>query len=233
VIELPLVLVGGLLGSSHCVGMCGGFALSIGSGANSLGSNLRRQVTYSIGRIFTYACLGAIAGFGGMRLAQFASQGAPIAAILAAVAGVFLVYQGLQSAGVWKKGGVLGTHGPCLTGKFLATFLTTPGFIGPFLAGVFTGFLPCGLLYGMLALAATSQDLLFGALVMTVFGLGTVPVMVATGASSGLLSIAARRHMLRVAAWCVVITGVVTLARGASYLAAWTSGGSEGCPLCG
>ena len=57
--ELPLILLGGVLGSSHCVGMCGGFALSIGATAPNVMQNLTRQLIYSAGRVFTYGFLGA------------------------------------------------------------------------------------------------------------------------------------------------------------------------------
>ena len=80
-IELPLVFLGGLLGSAHCVGMCGGFAVSIGIGSRGLASNLRRQLVYTAGRIFTYSFFGIVAGYAGLwiaaqgeRLDQHASE---------------------------------------------------------------------------------------------------------------------------------------------------------------
>ena len=57
-IELPMVFLGGLLGSAHCVGMCGGFALGIGLGTPSFAANVGRQVIYTTGRVFTYALPG-------------------------------------------------------------------------------------------------------------------------------------------------------------------------------
>ena len=69
-IELPLLFTAGILGSTHCLGMCGPFALAIGSQAPGWKSNLLRQLVYSAGRIFTYASLGAMAGFGGWRLGR-------------------------------------------------------------------------------------------------------------------------------------------------------------------
>ena len=65
-IELPFVFLAGLLGSSHCVGMCGGFALTIGSAARLVRENLWRQTIYSAGRVFTYTWLGICAAYGGM-----------------------------------------------------------------------------------------------------------------------------------------------------------------------
>ncbi len=72
-IELPLVLVGGLLGSAHCVGMCGGFVLTLGSVAPSWRANLARQLSFGAGRLFTYIALGAAAGYGGFRFASTAA----------------------------------------------------------------------------------------------------------------------------------------------------------------
>ena len=62
-IEWPLLVASGLLGSAHCLGMCGPFALAIGSRSSDWRDNMRRQACYSVGRIFTYAVLGAAAAF--------------------------------------------------------------------------------------------------------------------------------------------------------------------------
>ena len=69
-IELPLVFLGGLLGSAHCVGMCGGFALSIGVGAKSFTANLQRQLVYTLGRVLTYSFFGVAAGYAGFWLSR-------------------------------------------------------------------------------------------------------------------------------------------------------------------
>ena len=101
-VELPLVLLGGLLGSSHCIGMCGGFAVAIGYGADRVLSNVARQVTWSSGRVFTYTFGGAVAGFAGAqagnRFSFTSMQG-----VLALLAGVLLIVQGLLSAGVLPR----------------------------------------------------------------------------------------------------------------------------------
>ena len=72
--------------------------------------------------------------------------------------------------------------------------LTARGTVEAFVAGLFTGLLPCGLLYGMLAYAASRHDLLEGLAAMTAFGLGTVPAMVAAGLGGSLLGMASRRR---------------------------------------
>ena len=231
-IELPLVFMTGVLGSSHCIGMCGGFVLSIGGSSPSVRTNLSRQAVYSLGRIFTYASLGAVAGFGGLRLASSASGRFNIPSILAGVAGALLIYQGLVGVGIIKRRGVSGAGGPCLGASMFASLLTTPGVLPAFLAGLFTGLLPCGLLYGMLTLAASTQDTLWGMVVMALFGLGTAPVMMLTGCSGSILGLVARRRLLYWAAWCVVLTGTLTIARGFGVTLPGLWNGPK-CPICG
>ena len=100
-----------------------------------------------------------------------------------------------------------------------------------FFAGVFTGMLPCGLVYALLGMAASQGELLHGALVMTAFGLGTVPAMVTLGSGAQLISPRNRQRLLRVAAACVVLTGILTIGRGVAF---WQAGANvaEACPLC-
>jgi len=118
-----------------------------------------------------------------------------------------------------------------LGGELLASFLKSPGARNVFLAGLFTGMLPCGLVYAFVALAASTGDLLRGAAVMAVFGLGTAPVMVLSGCGASILNQSARCYAFRVAAWCVILTGVVSIARGCGFFhfAGWEM---AGCPLC-
>ena len=175
--------------------------------------NLRRQLAFSGGRIFTYGFGGAVAGYFGHWLSR---QGAfametpmvGVQAWLAIVAGIVLVAMGLVTAGVlpnWIAARM--THVPCFSGKWLKTFLLAPGLGNAMLAGVFTGFIPCGLVYGFLALAASAAGPVRGWLTMVCFGLGTVPLMLLTGCGGSLLNLATRGRVLQVAAWCVVLTG--------------------------
>jgi sulfite exporter TauE/SafE len=198
-----------------------------------LSANVLRQIVYSAGRIFTYACLGAAAGYVGLRVEQSVSSMVNVSAVLATIAGVVLVYQGLRAAGVWRRKGVLPGTGNCLAGTLFGSFLNATGLSNAFFAGLLTGFLPCGLLYGMLALSASSASLWWGTAIMIVFGIGTVPVMVMTGLSGSLLSLAARRHVYRAAAWCVVVTGMITVARGFGHLHILPWFTATGCPMCG
>jgi hypothetical protein len=234
--ELAMIFVAGLLGSSHCIGMCGGFAMILGLDSRSRWRGLPRQCAYSAGRIFTYSTLGAIAGLLGHRLTSLglANSALRIGAGLCVLAGLFLVYEGLRAAG-WTLGRRANSNsacGGCFSGPLLSNFLRQQGLTAAFLGGVMTGFLPCGLVYAFLALAAARLNPLEGMAVMAAFGLGTVPLMVAAGVGSTLLSLAGRRRMLRVAAWCVVVTGLLTIVRGAGYLRADNPTQRPACPFC-
>lgn len=224
-----MVFLGGLLGSSHCVGMCGGFALSLGAGAANLRSNLARQLLYSLGRIFTYAAGGAAVGYGGWRIARDLPPLVHAQAWLCLAAGVLLMVQGLSAAGwlMWRR--TKSRRSGCLAAGLFAQYLRAPGWTNVFLAGVLNGLLPCGLVYAFLALATSRGTMLAGLVQMAVFGLGTVPIMVLSGCGGSLLSFAGRQRLLRLAACCVVLTGMLTIARGVAFLRADSA---AACPAC-
>ena len=230
---LSLIFLAGLLGSSHCVGMCGGFAILLGMHASDKLKNFTIQLQYSLGRIFTYSFLGAIAGVSGQRIDLTTNTWINVSAILCAVAGLFLIYQGLLALGIRiRRKTAETTNGPCLLSPILANFLRSERRGSTFLAGVLTGFLPCGLVYAFLTLAVASKDLMWGTAVMAVFGAGTVPIMVATGVGGNLLSLLARQRLLRLAAWSVVLTGVLTLIRGISFAQSPADTQQPVCPFC-
>ncbi len=235
-IELPLVFLGGLLGSAHCVGMCGGFALSIGIGSRGFAANLRRQLVYTAGRIFTYSFFGVVAGYAGLWLASRAHWWSNAQAALSVAAGVLLVGQGLLALGYmprrfWPKAAPGGSI--CLAGTFVGQFLASPRLSHVLLAGVFTGFLPCGLVYGFLALASSSANIWDGLLTMSLFGAGTAPLMILAGTGSALFSHAARRNLMRISAVCVGLTGLISIVRGILFVQTTAAPEVVRCLLCG
>jgi uncharacterized protein len=235
-IELPLVFLGGLLGSAHCIGMCGGFAVGIGLGSSGLAANVQRQLVYTCGRIFTYAFFGVAAGYAGYWMAGRARMWINAQAVLSAIAGIVLVTEGLRALGIvprrfWAKRA--GGTAPCLAGTFVGPFLTSSRWSDVLLAGVFTGFLPCGLVYGYLALASSSANVVEGLLIMSLFGAGTAPLMILAGAGGSLLSHAARRNLMRVSAVCVALTGLISIARGVLFVQFPGAPEAVRCLLCG
>jgi sulfite exporter TauE/SafE len=253
-IELPLIFVAGLLGTAHCLGMCGPFALLIGANSRSWIGAVARQFAYTAGRVFTYGVLGAAAGYCGTRLAAVVPTFVNIPAALAIAAGLLLAWQGLKAAGWWPTGfgsrwrtkaapngietarhrlptPLAHSAAPCLASGFIGQFLRQRNGTGVFLAGIFTGLLPCGLLYGMLALATSTHSIPLGMATMMVFGLGTAPAMILAGLSGRIIGLATRRRLFAAAAWCLVLTGLISVARGVSYLSI-DHQPPAGCPLC-
>jgi sulfite exporter TauE/SafE len=233
-IEWPLIALGGFLGSSHCVGMCGGFALTVGLGSRDVKQNLARQVVYCSGRVFTYAFLGSAAGVAGLWFAKRAGTLVNVQAALSVGAGLLLILQGLLALGVKVQGLSLlrryfASAPPCLMSSFVGPFLASPKWHHMFVAGILNGLLPCGLVYAYLALASSTASVSLGLATMAVFGAGTVPVMVLTGAGASVVSLTARKRLYRVAGVCVLLTGCTAVARGAAF---WSAGESAKCPAC-
>lgn len=227
-----LAMLGGLLGSSHCVGMCGAFAALVGLHTNSVLGNLRAQLVYSLGRLMSYATLGAVAGFAGQRLASSMPQLIHVPAVLCLAAGLVLLREGVLAAGLIRRRIGSSPSAGCLFGPLFRTILKTPGARNVFVAGIATGLLPCGLVYAFVSLAAASGDMLSGCLLMLAFGAGTIPLMVVTGCGASLLNLAARQRLWQFAAWSVMVTGLLTVGRGVAYLQAAPDHQNGVCPFC-
>lgn len=212
-LNLPAVFLVGLLGSAHCVGMCGGFVALLGAGGPGAA---RRQVAYFAGKTLTYSVYGALAGAAGFALGDlFAGFGG----VLSVGLGVAMVLAGLAVAGVaWGRTGVVSRFalrlGPVI-GRLVQS--DRPGALVAL--GAVNGLLPCGLVYGMVAVAATSGGAAQGALTMAVFGLSTIPALAVVGAFGSRLRPSGRVAMQRVAGVLVVLMGLLTVARGAHALA--------------
>jgi uncharacterized protein len=227
--EWLLIFVGGLLGSGHCIGMCGGFVLTLGSQSLSWHNNALRQIVYALGRISVYTLAGAMVGFGIWRMERTPFSIVNLQAILSLVAGGMLILEGIFSAGLLRR--PFAASGGCPGANLYATMLRAPNLSSVFVAGLVNGLLPCGLVYAYLLLAASSGNLFSGAAVMGLFGLGTLPAMMLTGLAGSLLSLSWRRRIVHLAAWCMILTGVISIWRG---ITAFDLGGDAGpsCPYC-
>jgi uncharacterized protein len=176
----------GLAGSAHCLGMCGGIAGAIGITRGAGARRLTLLALVHCGRAFGYAAIGAIAGFAGATLAGML-LGAHGATGLRTLAGVLTILIGgkLLLGGAWL-GGI--ERGAARFWRHLApawrSLLPATDPLRALFAGVLWGWLPCGLVYAELGVAASTGSALTGAAVMLSFGLGTALSM---GALSVLL----------------------------------------------
>jgi uncharacterized protein len=175
----------GLLGSSHCLGMCGGIVSAFSMGiADDLSSRPKSlfvyQLAYNGGRISSYVLVGLAAGTLGAGLAELGVS--PIAGRLFAAA--FMIALGLYLANWWrgltlleKFGAKLWRHLQPLGQKLLPVRSPSKAF----LLGALWGWLPCGLVYSVVAWSLTSANTVDAALLMLGFGLGTLPAMLLAG----------------------------------------------------
>lgn len=200
---LALFLVG-LLGGTHCVGMCGGIV-----GALSMGVTARwsMHLAYNAGRILSYATAGAIAGALGAASMGLEGQ-VPARLILYFIANLMLVALGLYLLGVTRAlafseraGQKLWAHLQPLTRRFLPARSVAQAFP----LGLLWGWLPCGLVYSALASALTAGSATRGGLMMLAFGLGTLPNLLLAGIVLARLNEFVRRPVVRTLSGLLVL----------------------------
>lgn len=205
-------LILGLLGGGHCLGMCGGLmgALTLAIPPERRAQRLRLLLAYNLGRILSYAAAGLIIGLAGWALAS-----SPAAKLLRVIAGLLLIAMGLYLAGWWSGLTRVETLGRGLwrhlqpVAKGLLPVASVPRAL---LLGALWGWLPCGLVYSTLLWAASQGDVLHSGLLMLAFGLGTWPVLIATGLAAERLGALLRRRGVRLAGGLlVIIFGLWTL----------------------
>jgi len=211
---LLLPFVGGLAGSLHCVGMCGPFALALGSGER----RLRSSMLYNLGRVGTLLGLGALSG--GLGAAVVASGPAALAGrALAIVAGVCMMVIALETLGVAS---VIGPRAAALAqvtvGRALAVVLRSHSPAAPLAFGALNALLPCHLIYAFVAQAAATGSAAGGTAVMAAFGAGTVPAMLGIGVGGRLLTAKWRRMLGPVAGILVLAFALFTIGRGLGVL---------------
>jgi sulfite exporter TauE/SafE len=180
----------GLLGGAHCLAMCGGFLAAFsGSGRSGAVPMLPartlalRQLPYNLGRITTYAALGAASGALG-EVAFGTVDWLSLQRALYVVANLFLLSLGIGL--VWNHDGVgaLQRVGGALFARIapaIRTLNSVYGAAARYAMGMAWGFVPCALIYAMVPIALFSGGALEGAAVMLAFGLGTLPNLVAAG----------------------------------------------------
>ncbi len=180
----------GFLGSSHCLVMCGGIAsaLQLSMPQLNLLQQLKLQLMLSLGRLTTYSVLGALTGaFGAAVLVKLGIS----LFWLKLLAGLMLLLMAFYVARLWFALTLLEKLGSALWRKiqpFAKTLLPLDSSTKALAYGLCWGFLPCGLVYSSLGWSLASGSAWQGALLMSVFGLGTLPAMLAVGSFARSLS---------------------------------------------
>ncbi len=213
--EASLTVVAGtaMLGSLHCVAMCGGFVLAC--------APRRGLWRYHAGRAVAYLALGAIAGGVGASLDTFGTEVVGLQRVAGIVLGVLLV--GLAIHTLWPRGvdqrarpSALSRLRQSLFGRFARTPRAPgePPRPAGFAIGMLSGLLPCGWLWSFVLLAAASASPLRGVAVMAAFFAGTVPLLTAFGLLAGRLAFSAvlQRNAPRITAAMMLAAGLLSVA---------------------
>ena len=206
----------------HCIGMCGGIVvaystLKINTKSSKLSQGLM-HLLYSLGRVFTYTLLGALFGFlGGVVVFSNTANAA-----LLIFAGVLMMLAGLSLMGKIKFLTLI-EHSFSSSKLYSQTFksvLASKSRSSFFILGMLNGLLPCGFVYFFAITAASTADPLYGALVMAIFGLSTIPAMFGVGFLATLASATSFRNMMMsLSSVAVILYGAYTIYNGYEYIA--------------
>lgn len=201
----------GMLGSFHCVGMCGPLALSLPIYSDRVPVKFLGTFIYNAGRVFTYALLGAGFGLLGRSVAIFGFQ-QWLSIGLGAVILLFLLtrnrHRHLLPTPAWLD------RFFALLRNGLGVLYSRKGFLSLFLIGVLNGLLPCGLVYMALAGAVATGSVLNSAVFMAGFGLGTLPVMWAVAFFGHFITMGIRVRMRKVYPYVMALMACLLIVRG-------------------
>lgn len=202
----------GLVGSMHCAGMCGPIAISLPYriGIQAKEETFFKILVYNIGRVVTYALMGMVFGLIGK---SFFTMG--IQKWVLIVLGVLLILVALFSIDVerWSLRISLISKFNDIIKRKLSNLMQKSSIKSFFLVGILNGFLPCGLVY-MAIISAISIGLwVYSVLFMILFGIGTMPMMMALGFGGSLVSNKFRTILRKLYPVFMIIFAVIFLLR--------------------
>lgn len=202
-------LITGVLGSLHCVGMCGPLALALPLGNTSSATKFTGTLIYNLGRIVTYSMLGLFMGLAGQTFALFGVQ-----QYLSVAAGILIIVFVLLPK---RK-----TDGPARGAmaffskirSMMGRLFTRKSKSSLLVIGLLNGLLPCGLVYMALAASAATGSIVNGMLFMAFFGLGTLPAMWTLAFWGNYIGLPARRTIRRLFPYMMTLVASLLILRG-------------------
>lgn len=204
-------LIFGLLGSFHCVGMCGPIAFMLPIDRTNSYKKIIQIFTYHLGRILAYSLIGLFFGLVGKSLYIFGiQQQLSIAIGVLMILVVLIPTQILNNYNFSKPiykliSKVKSSLGQALKKKTADTFLTI---------GFLNGFLPCGLVYMAVFASITTQNAVQGSLYMALFGLGTIPLMTSAIYLGKFLNQTVKQRIQKAIPVFVIVIGLLFILRG-------------------
>lgn len=200
----------GLMGSGHCIGMCGGIISSLSIATEDKANRWYNISLYQFGRILSYSFFGLIAGIIGQQTDKLTS-----APVLQVTSGILLILMGLYISRVWMIISKLEMLGKLLwnqLSRLNKNLLPVKSPRQALLLGALWGWLPCGLVYTSLGYALTAANPVKSSLFMLFFGLGTLPATLAAGAASVGLKSWLNQTIVRISVGIIfIIFGIYTL----------------------
>lgn len=201
----------GILGSFHCVGMCGPLALSLPLSTNSVAAKFTGALLYNAGRIVTYASFGLLFGLIGQTAAMFNFQQWLSIAVGAIILGFIIIpkkykMQYNASSNVTRFFSRLRTQ----LGKLFAQ----KNHSSLFVIGLLNGLLPCGLVYLAVAGAIATGDMANSVLFMAAFGLGTLPIMWSIAFFGNYMGVGIRQKIRKAYPFMMALMACLLILRG-------------------
>lgn len=204
----------GLFGSLHCIGMCGPIAMTLSVQTQSRRAIVLNGLIYNFGRILTYSLLGMAVGLLGKGLFLAGIQkGLSITIGLALLIAVFF------SINLEKK-----IFNLSLINRLffklkikLGQLLNRKAKPSFFLTGILNGFLPCGLVYLAIVGAVSTTSVWNGMLYMSAFGLGTLPLMLASSVAGKFISTNLRNKLRRLYPVFLSMLAILFIFRGLQF----------------
>lgn len=210
-LEIWLAFSAGLAGSGHCLGMCGGIvtALALSRRKSDAVQRFLFNLLYHAGRLCTYTLLGLLVGLAAQ--AGMVDALKPFVKLLFLAANLFVTAIGAFTALGVRALGISALDGPGwgFLRRQLSRLTASRSVLAALPAGLLMGFLPCGLVYGVLIAAATSGSALKGGGMMLSFGCGTLPALLAYGQVASVLSVLGRGVFQRCMGGVVALLGIL------------------------
>ena len=203
----------GLLGSFHCVGMCGPIALAIPLKTNSWLARISGGVLYNLGRAITYALMGAVFGLLGRGLVMSGFQ-QWVSVIMGAIMILSVITPSIYKNRFNAEKGLFSFVGKIKVS--LGKLFAQRSYGSLFLIGLLNGLLPCGLVYFAIAGAIATGSSMNGSLFMFIFGLGTLPMLLAISLIGNLITLELRKKITRLIPYAIVFIGLLFILRGLS-----------------
>jgi sulfite exporter TauE/SafE len=218
----PLTI--GIVGSLHCIGMCGPIVVALPLKKHNLASKITGAILYNSGRVITYSALGILFGLlgRGIHLAGF-QQWTSILLGIAMIISVlfpFVFREKITIAGLFSG------FASRLISRLKKLF-TDRSYFSLLMIGLLNGLLPCGLVYVAIAGAINSGEVISGALFMMLFGIGTIPLLFVAILASDAIGQRIRLRMQKAVPYFVFMLGVLFILRGMSLGIPYLSPTSE------